>query len=116
MSKVPDLIYIGVRGSVLALDRSTGVEIWRTELKGLDFVNVVLDGDKILATTKGILYCLDSDSGQVQWTNELRGLGRGLVTVATANSQLGSVVPSAEKKRRDQEAAAAASTAAIASS
>jgi hypothetical protein len=43
-------------------------------------------------------------------------LGRGLVTVATANSQLGSVVPSAEKKRRDQEAAAAASTAAIASS
>jgi len=38
MSKVPDLIYIGVRGSVLALDRSTGVEIWRTELKGLDFV------------------------------------------------------------------------------
>jgi outer membrane protein assembly factor BamB len=114
MAKARDLIYIGVRGTVLGLDRSTGVEIWRADLKGSDFVNVVLDGDRVIATTKGELFCLDSNTGERLWTNELRGLGRGLVTVATASSPLGSALPPAEKKRREQEAAAAAGGAVMA--
>ena len=46
------LIYLGIKGSVLALDRRTGSEVWRTPLKGADFVNVVLDGDALFATAR----------------------------------------------------------------
>jgi outer membrane protein assembly factor BamB len=103
-----DAIYIGIAGTVLALDRGTGAEIWHAGLKGTDFVNVVLDGDRVLAATKGELFCVDASTGRILWNNELRGFGRGLMTVATANSPFGSVVPNADKKRRDEEAAASA--------
>ena len=112
MSKSREAIYVGIRGTVLALDRSSGTEMWRADLKRADFVNIVLDGDRVLAATKGELFCLDSTTGKILWNNELRGLGRGLMTVATANSPFGSVVPNVGKKRRDDEAAAGAAVAA----
>jgi outer membrane protein assembly factor BamB len=101
MRENTDAIYIGIAGAVLALERGTGAELWRASLKGKDFVNVVLDGDKVLAATKGELFCLDSTSGRILWNNELRGLGLGIVTVATAHSPLGSSIPAAEKKSLD---------------
>ena len=79
-----DAIYIGIRGTVLALDSSTGAEIWKTELKGSSFVNVTLQDGKILAATKGELFCLDSTTGTTLWKNELTGLGLGFVTIAGA--------------------------------
>jgi outer membrane protein assembly factor BamB len=114
MSKSREAIYVGIRGTVLALDRSSGAEMWRADLKKGDFVNIVLDGDVLLAATKGELFCLDSTTGKVLWKNELKGLGRGLMTVATADSPFGSVVPNVAKKLRDD--AAAAGAAAVASS
>jgi hypothetical protein len=36
------LIYIGIAGTVVALDRATRTEVWRSDLKGNDFVNVAL--------------------------------------------------------------------------
>jgi outer membrane protein assembly factor BamB len=105
MNKAGDVVFIGMQGSVLALDRSTGAEIWRTGLKGKDFVNVVLDGDRVLAATRGELFCLDPATGRIFWTNELPGLGRGLITVATESSPSGSVIPNVDKRRRDEEAA-----------
>lgn len=104
-----DVVYIGIAGTVLALDRGTGAEKWRAKLKGSDFVNVVLEGDQILAATKGELFCIDAASGQVLWNNALRGLGLGVMTIATTNSPNGSVAPGAEKTRLDAAAASAAS-------
>ncbi len=106
MPKTRDAIYVGIGGKVLALDRTNGVELWRADLKGTDFVNVTFDGDRVVAATRGELYCLDSVSGQIVWTNGLKGLGRGLVTVATANSPTGPTALAAEKKRRDEETTA----------
>src|SRR5215475_3467960 len=101
MAKNTGVVYVGLRGAVLALDRGSGAEIWRADLKGSDFVNVVLDGDAVLASTKGELYCLEAANGRVLWRNELKGLGRGLMTIVTANAPSGSSVPSADKKRQD---------------
>ena len=53
------MIFIGICGSVVALDRSNGEEVWRCSLKGADFVNVVLYGGDLFATAKGELFCLD---------------------------------------------------------
>src|ERR1700683_4067565 len=108
MPESRDTIYIGIRGTVLALARSRGVEVWGADLKGSDFVNVVLDGDRVLAATKGEVFCLDSTTGKILWNNELKGLGRSLMTMVTANSPMGSILPSVEKKRRDDQAAAGA--------
>ena len=108
-------IFIGIHGDVVALDRGTGQQIWKTGLKGADFVNLMLDGDRVIAATKGEVFCLDAATGQLLWHNELPGAGWGLITIATASGSSGAVPPSREKQRGD-EAASAASTAVIVSS
>jgi outer membrane protein assembly factor BamB len=100
-------LFIGIAGSVLALDRATGQEIWRTKLRSTDFVNVVLEDGALYAAARGEMYCLDPGTGEIRWKNPLTGLGWGLVTIASAPDSLAVVMR--EKKRRDEESAAATS-------
>ncbi len=100
------LIYIGIKGAVLALDRATGQTVWQSNLVGGDFVNVVLDNGELYAATKGEVFRLDPRSGDVHWQNKLPGMGRGLVTFASATGQ--QAIPIREKQQRDEAAAAAA--------
>src|ERR1044071_3004074 len=98
-----NVIFVGIKGTVMALNRATGEALWMTELKGSDFVNLVIDDDNLYATTKGEIFCLDPANGELRWHNRLSGMGWGLVTIATANGgQAGSI---AEKRRRDRGAA-----------
>ena len=90
-------LYVGLKGTVMALDRSTGRELWRRPLKGSDLVNVILDDDELYAATKGELFRLDPRSGAVIWNNPMPGLGWGMVTIGSAGSQ---AVVLAEKKRK----------------
>ncbi len=99
------VVYVGISGTVLALDRASGREVWRCSLKGSDFVNVVVEGGDVYASTRGEMFCLDAASGQVRWNNPLKGLGRGLVTIANASGAGTAVMR--EKRRRDEEQAAA---------
>jgi outer membrane protein assembly factor BamB len=100
-----NLIFIGIYGYALALDRATGEEVWRTSLKGSDFVTVALSGRDLLAASRGRLYCLEAASGTVRWQNDLKGLGYGLVSIAGAD-----IAAVAEIERRREAASAAAST------
>lgn len=104
-------VIIGISGTVLALDCGTGNEVWRTSLKGSDFVNAVLHDDCVYAATKGELFCLDRTTGAIRWRNALAGLGRGLVTIASSGGETAAM----EEKRRRDEAAAAASAGVAAS-
>ena len=114
--KSSDLVYVGINGHVVALDRANGTAVWKTHLKGSDFVNVTLDGDNLYALTHGEIFCLDPMTGDGRWQNPLKGFGTGLATVATVNSSaLSQILVMAEKRRRDQQAAAAASSAGAAS-
>jgi outer membrane protein assembly factor BamB len=108
------VIYVGIKGSVVALDAGTGQQVWATHLKGSDFVNVVLDGDNLYATTYGEIFCLDPRTGAVRWHNKLTGFGIGLATVAAESISPGALVTLMAEKRR-QDAAAAASSANAAS-
>jgi outer membrane protein assembly factor BamB len=109
-------IFIGIHGDVIALDRTTGQQLWKTELKGSDFVNLMLDNDHVIAATKGEIFCLDAATGELIWRNELPGEGRGLVTIATASGSSSQLPPMREKQRQDEAASAAATGAVIASS
>jgi outer membrane protein assembly factor BamB len=96
-------LFIGIKGSVLAVDRATGEEIWKATLKGGDFVNVVLDGGQLFAGSKGRLYRLDPSTGQILWENGLAGMGWGLVSIAQAAN--GNLMAMEEKRRQDEAAA-----------
>lgn len=102
-----NMVVIGIKGTVLAVDRDTGETLWSAALKGSDFVNVMLDGSDVFASSKGRLYRLDAGTGEIRWCNELPGLGWGIVAIA-GGSQTAALE---EKRRRDAQAAAAASSA-----
>ena len=87
------------------LDRNTGRELWRTPLKGWDFVNLTLDDTDLFATTKGEIFCLDPSTGKIRWNNPLKGLGLGLATIATANN---TTALSQQLRRQKQQQSAAA--------
>ena len=97
-------MYIGMKGTVLAIDRRTGQEQWRTHLKGSDFVNVAIGAEEVFATARGELFCLDPVTGRVRWHNPLTGMGWGMITIAGD-----SIVPMAQHYRNQQNAAATAS-------
>ena len=79
-----NLSFIGIKGSVLAVDRLSGAEVWRTALKGAQFVNLAKDGEILLAGTRGELFALEPATGRILWHNPLKGLGFGLVSLASA--------------------------------
>ena len=111
--KTSDLLFIGIKGSVVALNRATGEQVWATHLKGSDFVNVTVEGGQVIATCYGEVFCLDPLSGAGLWNNRLKGLGTGLATIASEDSVRSTLTAVlAEKHRRDQEAAASAGAAA----
>ena len=109
MSKI---IYLGVKGSVVAMNSATGVIVWSTSLKAAEFVNVILDGNNLYATTRGEIFCLDPQAGGIRWHNPLKGYGLGLITIAGEGIGQNTSAITAEKRRRDEQQAASSAGAA----
>ena len=108
--KTEDLLFVGIKGSVVALRRDSGVQVWSTKVGGT-FVNVILDNEKLLAASSGEIFCLDALSGRQLWHNPLRGYGLGLVTMAATGLPASSTPVLGEKMRQQQQQAAAAGAA-----
>ncbi len=106
--KCSELVFIGIKGSVVALNRATGEQVWAMHLKGAGFVNVVLHDRAIFATCCGELFCLDATTGEGLWHNRLKGFGTDLATIALANVASGENMLAVKEKRRRDEAAASA--------
>jgi outer membrane protein assembly factor BamB len=106
----PELIYIGIRGSVVALEAATGQTVWATHLTGGEFVNVGVHCGKVIATCRGEVFCLDSRTGEGLWHNQLKGYGWGLATITSMGAEATNLLPSVERRLRDQRAAATASS------
>jgi outer membrane protein assembly factor BamB len=103
------LLFIGVKGTVLAIDRVSGLEVWRTKLEGSEFVNLAVQDGELYASTHGGLFCLEPATGALRWRNPLKGLGYGLVSIATASGTQTIVM----RAKQEQDEAAAAGTTAI---
>ena len=99
-------LFAGIKGAVLALDRETGETLWKTELKGGDFVHLSVQDRDLFAASRGRVYRLDPASGAVMWANDLPGLGYGIVSLAGGSQVAGA----AEQQRRTAAAAAAAAS------
>ncbi len=94
-------LFIGLGGHAVAIDRSTGTELWRTKLKPAAFCTVHFDGRNLFAGASGQLYCLDPATGEVRWHNKLPRLGMGIVAFDST------VVPLAGAQAAQAGAAAA---------
>jgi outer membrane protein assembly factor BamB len=104
---VSELLFIGIKGRVLALDHDTGSEVWRTQI-GSDYVSVTWDGQALFATTSGEIWRLNPRDGSQIWHNALKGLGLGLVSLASTTTPSASPgTDVAETYRRAAEAGAA---------
>lgn len=109
--KPQELMFVGIKGSVIALRRDSGAQVWAARL-GRDFVNVTVEAGRVYATCRGEIFCLDPLSGKPLWHNPLKGFGIGLTTMAFSSPSSGSAVVQAEKIRQDDEAAASGAGAA----
>lgn len=101
-------LLVGMRGHVVALDRTTGAELWRTKLKRADFVTVTRDERRIYAATGGEVFCLDPVTGAILWNNPMRGLGFGLTTLVSggdAGESLPVLTEAAKRAARRRHAA-----------
>jgi outer membrane protein assembly factor BamB len=83
-------VYVGIKGTAVALDPNTGAILWKTRLTGSQFVNLVSDGERVFAVNQGEVYCLDARTGAILWHNPLKGLGLGIASlVAGKESSMG---------------------------
>ena len=81
-SRGTNVMYIGVGAHAVAIQVSSGEELWRTKLKSSTFVTIAMEGDKLFAGAGGEVFCLDPLSGEILWHNKLKGLGFGIVAFA----------------------------------
>ena len=100
------LIFVGLNGYAIALDRDTGEIVWSNSEMKSGYVTLLLDGDRLIASTNGYIYCLSPLTGEILWHNPLRGYGMGAPTA------LVSVRGQSSQTIIEQAAAAAAAAAA----
>jgi hypothetical protein len=109
--RIDDLVFVGLRGYVLALHRDTGEIVWdNSQLKSGD-TTLLLDGDRLIVSTNGYLYCLDPMTGQILWSNPLRGYGVGIAHLVSVRGQSAQTQIQQAANAEQQHAAAASSTA-----
>jgi len=104
------VIYLGIKGRVIAMEAATGRRLWEQRLKGSDFVNVVVDGDCVYASTQGEIFCLDATSGAQRWHDPLRGYGLGMVCIAGKGIASNEALLVASERARQQAAASASAS------
>ena len=102
---VEQLIFVGLNGYALALDRDSGEIVWSNSEMKSGYVTLLLDFDRLIVSTSGYIYCLDPLTGKTLWHNPLKGYGMA------APTSLMSVRGQSSQTVIEQAAAAAAAAA-----
>jgi PQQ-like domain len=107
---VDQLIFVGLNGYALALDRDSGEIVWSNNEMKSGYVSLLLDGDRLIVSTNGYMYCLDPSTGRTLWHNPLTGYGMGAPThLASVRGQSSQAqIQQAAAARAAQQHAAAA--------
>ena len=110
---VDRLIFVGLNGYALALNRDTGEIVWSNSEMKSGYVTLLLDEDRLIVSTNGYIYCLDPQTGKIIWNNPLKGYGSGTPTsLISVRGQASQTV--LEQAVAEQAQATAASTVATA--
>jgi hypothetical protein len=104
MHRTDQLIFVGLNGWVAALDRDTGEAVWtNSELKS-GLTTLLLDGDRLIASTNGYLYCLDPQTGGIIWSNPMKGYGMGVAHLISVRGQSSQVAVHQAARAREDDA------------
>jgi hypothetical protein len=106
MTPVDQLVFVGLNGWVAALDRDSGEIVWYCSELNSGYTTLLLDGDRLIASTNGYLYCLDPQSGKVVWKNPMTGYGTGIAHLASVRGQSGQVLLQQAAAAEEQKSAA----------
>lgn len=106
---IDQLIFVGLNGYALALHRDTGEIVWSNNQMRSGYVTLLLDGDRLIASTSGYLYCLDPGTGKIRWHNPLKGYGMAAPTALVSARGQSSQTLIHQKAAIDAEAASASS-------
>ena len=108
-----DRVFVGIKGSVLALNRADGSILWQTKLKGIDYVALVSEGEEVFGIVYGEVFCLDASTGAIKWHNPLRGWGTSLASLLIPGGQndtQGNLNAKVRRREEEERARAAATT------
>ena len=87
MTRIDQLVFVGLNGYVAALDRDNGEIVWSNNELRSGYVTLLLDGDRLIVSTNGYLFCLDPLTGQVLWNNKMSGYGHGVASLISVRGQ-----------------------------
>ena len=103
---IDQLIFVGFNGYAIALDRDTGEIVWSNNQMKSGYVALLLDGDRLIASTNGYMYCLDPRNGEILWHNPLSGYGTGPPTMVSVRGQSSHSLQRQAAAQQAQQAAA----------
>jgi outer membrane protein assembly factor BamB len=87
---IDDLIFVGLNGYAVALNRDTGEIVWTNSDMRSGYVTLLLDGDQLIVSTNGYIYCLNPLTGEIIWHNPMKGFGSGTPTALLSQRGYGS--------------------------
>lgn len=90
MKRIDQLVFVGLNGYAVALDRETGEIVWSNDELKSGYVTLLLDGDRLVVSTNGYIFCLDPLTGRVLWNNRMSGYGGGTPTALVSARGQGS--------------------------
>jgi outer membrane protein assembly factor BamB len=100
---IDQLIFVGLNGYALALDRDTGEIVWSNDQMKSGYVSLLLDGDRLIASTNGYMYCLDPLTGEILWHNPLRGYGVAPTAIVSTRGRTSEITPQQIADRQAHE-------------
>jgi outer membrane protein assembly factor BamB len=110
VKSIEQLVFVGLNGYAVALDRDTGEIVWsNNELKS-GYVTLLLDGDRLIVSTNGYIFCLNPLTGRILWNNRMSGYGSGTPTSLISVRGQGSptlIQQAAEETKASEQASAA---------
>jgi outer membrane protein assembly factor BamB len=100
------LLFVGTHGHVVAFQKFTGKEVWRTSLPktGWSLVTLLVEDGVLFASSKGHLFALDPLTGEIFWSNPMSGLGSGhacLATMRQGSDRAGNPLPQVAASEAD---------------
>ncbi len=106
-----NIVYVGVKGHVAALDKRDGRTLWQTKLKGGltsgdRFVTLLVEDGRVYAHTCGEVFCLRGDTGEILWQNGLVGLSYDIASLAIEGVSSPSTAAFADHRRKESAAGA----------
>ena len=110
--KRADILLLGMKKKVAAIERTTGRILWEQKLSGPqgDFVTLLCANGYIYAACGGHLHCLALETGQLLWTNKLPGYGYGLASLCFPDGASAPDAALLAQHQANQAAAAAANS------